>query len=103
MSFQLGGYGVQRWKGMCSAILKGDWQRAGDEMEWSDATKKQKRSAWWTQTRSRCEKSAHAMRTGSFKPLTGIDPKEVTPIEALSIRMFTKVELIEELLRREQT
>lgn len=66
MSYQLGGYGVQRWKGMCNAILNGDWDRASDEMLWSDGTKKVKRSAWYTQTQDRCEKAAHAMRTGSF-------------------------------------
>lgn len=92
MSYQLGGYGVQRWKGMCGAILEGDWERAGDEMEWSDATKKKKRSHWWTQTKSRCEAAAHAMRTGYFP---GNAPEEV-----VNLTTSEEVELPTELVGR---
>ena len=66
MSFQLGGYGVQRFTSMVEAIQEEDWERAADEMIWRDATKKIKRSAWYTQTTDRCLAASEAMRTGSF-------------------------------------
>lgn len=66
MSYQLGGYGVQRWKGMCGAILEEKWELASYEMLYSDGTTQDKPSAWFLQTQSRCERAAYAMKYGYF-------------------------------------
>lgn len=55
MAFQLGTVGVAEFAKMISAIQRGDYQAAGDEME---------RSAWHVQTKERCERMAAVMRSG---------------------------------------
>ena len=104
MSFQLGGYGVQRFKAMVKAIHEEDWDRAADEMLWRDGLKKHRPSAWFSQTQSRCESAAHAMRTGSFdKPeAPAILSEPVSELASYSNEEFFKhcETILKELLRR---
>ena len=78
MSFQLGGYGVQRFTSMCKAIHEEDWDRAADEMLWRDGLKKHRPSKWFTETKSRCEQAAHAMRYSTFEEVDTPDEKILT-------------------------
>ena len=91
MTFQIGGFGVQRkFPSFVKAVQEEDWDRAADEMLWSNGLKKQRRSAWWKQTKERCETMAEKMRTGTIAaapteerlnqidtPLTGITDQEL--------------------------
>ena len=65
MCFQIGS--INKWKSMLNAIRESDWDRAADEMLWSNGLTKVKRSAWYRQTRQRCERAADAMRVGYFE------------------------------------
>ncbi|MDE0685611.1 MAG: glycoside hydrolase family protein [Candidatus Poribacteria bacterium] len=66
MCFQMGGAGVRKFKAFLQALKDGDWERAADEMEWSNGLKKQRRSAWYKQTQIRFTAAANAMRKGYF-------------------------------------
>ena len=63
MAFQVGGHGVQyKFPSFVKAVKAEDWDRAADEMEWSNGLKKQRRSAWYKQTPDRCADMANKMR-----------------------------------------
>ena len=66
MIFQMGGGGLRKFPSFIKAVLGGDWDRAADEMLWSNGLKKQRRSAWYKQTKERCQEAADAMRVGYF-------------------------------------
>ena len=66
MLFQMGASGVRKFKSFIAAVIEGDWDRAADEMLWSNGLRKQKRSAWYKQTPDRCQEAADAMRVGYF-------------------------------------
>lgn len=97
MSFQLGGYGVQRFKSMVAAIQVQDWDRAADEMLWRDGLKKHRPSAWFSQTQVRCEASANAIRYGTFDV-----PPEVIPEKIFTegLGSYSNDELLRELVKR---
>ena len=66
MEFQMGVAGVQKFVSFLQALRVGDYDRAADEMEWSNGLKKQRRSKWYKQTKDRCIEMAKAMREGVF-------------------------------------
>lgn len=66
MVFQMGGGGLRKFPSFIAAVKAGDWDRAADEMLWSNGLKKQRRSAWYKQTKIRCQEAAEAMRVGYF-------------------------------------
>ena len=68
MAFQNGS--CVKFPSMVNAVKEGDWERAADEMLWSNGLKKNRRSAWYKQTPERCQENADMMRCGSaVKPL----------------------------------
>lgn len=102
MSFQVGGYGVQKkFPSFVKAFKEQDWQRASDEMLWSNGLKKQRHSAWHKQTPGRCEESAKMMLTGlmpgeevkTVNPLT--NNGEINSISEISFTNFTDRELLD--------
>ena len=65
MAFQMGGYGVRsKFPSFMKAVKSEDWQRASDEMMWSNGLIKQKRSQWWKDSPTRCEEMADKMLHG---------------------------------------
>lgn len=66
MCYQMGAGGVRKFKSFIAAVIDGDWDRAADEMLWSNGLRRQRRSAWYKQTPDRCQEAADAMRGGSF-------------------------------------
>lgn len=98
MAFQIGGHGIQRkFPSFVKAMKAGDHDAAADEMLWSNGKKKQRRSAWWKQTRTRCETMAEKMRNGTIAAApTEQRPEQVdTPLAGV-----TDQELITEIARR---
>ena len=96
MAFQIGGFGIQRkFPSFVKAIQGEDWDRAAEEMLWSNGLKKQRRSAWYKQTPNRCQEMADKMRNGT----TETDPKPADDKPA-ELTAFTDKEILEELLRR---
>lgn len=65
MAFQNGS--CVKFPSMVNAIKDGDWERAADEMLWSNGLKKNRRSAWYKQTPTRCQENADMMRQGSVE------------------------------------
>ena len=65
MAFQLGS--VVKFPSMVNAVKSGGWDRAADEMLWSNGLKKQRQSQWYKDTPNRCQKMADAMRYGTFE------------------------------------
>ena len=63
MAFQNGS--CVKFPSMVKAVKEGDWQRASDEMLWSNGLKKNRRSAWYKQTPGRCQENADMMLKGS--------------------------------------
>ncbi len=97
MAYQLGS--VIKFPEMVSAVKRGDWDRAADEMLWSNGLKKQRRSQWYKDTPKRCEKMAAAMRFGAFDAYntpSGRKPDD-TPLSS-----YTTEALLRELLTREK-
>ena len=96
MSFQMGGYKIQRgFPSFVAAIKNEDWDRAADEMMWSNGLKKQKRSAWYQQTPDRCQEMSDKMRHGSKTPQS--DGTEENDIDLSSV---SNENLLGELRRR---
>ena len=65
MAFQNGS--CIKFPSMVKAVKEGDWNRAADEMLWSNGLRKKKRSVWYTQTPGRCQENADMMRFGSTR------------------------------------
>lgn len=98
MAFQLGGPGVRmKFPSFVRAVHAEDWDRAADEMLYSNGVLKQKRSQWYIDTPARCQAMADKMRNGSEKPK---DP--VTDSDLASLSGYASTELLQELIRREQ-
>lgn len=104
MSFQVGGYGVQRkFPSFCEAVKGKDWQRAADEMMWSNGLKKQRRSAWHKQTATRCEEAADMMLTGVIIGEELVPPnKELsdTPSKQMDLETYSDGQVLDDLARR---
>ena len=93
MAFQLGGPGVRRkFPSFVKAVHAEDWNRAADEMVWSNGLTKQKRSQWYIDTPGRAQEMSDRMRYGS-------ESKSAFP-EAVEYRdtLIEKFETIETLL-----
>lgn len=66
MAYQMGGYKIQRkFPSFVKAMKAEDWDRAADEMLYSNGLRKEKRSAWYQQTPERCQEMADRMRNGT--------------------------------------
>ena len=107
MAFQIGGYGVQRkFPAFVQAVQNADWNRAADEMLWRNGLKKQKRSAWYTQTPTRCQTMATAMRTGTGliesreSTQEGTYISEETPTQALFESLETTLAVLKSRIDR---
>ena len=69
MAFQLGGPGVRmKFPSFVGAVKSEDWERAADEMLWSNGETKERRSQWYKDTPQRCQMMADKMRYGCGKP-----------------------------------
>ena len=99
MLFQMGAGGVRKFKSFIEAIIRGDWDRAADEMVWSNGLRKKKRSAWYKQTQDRCQEAADAMRVGYFEEYQESEESEQSEVLSTLSDVPTK-ELIAELSRR---
>ena len=97
MAFQIGGFGIQRkFPSFVKAVKDKDYNRAAEEMLWSNGLKKQRRSAWWKQTKGRCEEMAEKMRNGTVAAASNQSPEQIdTPLTDA-----TDQGLIAELSRR---
>ena len=87
MTFQIGGFGIQRkFPSFVKAVQEEDWERAADEMQWSNGLKKQRRSAWYKQTPDRCQEMADRMRNGTVEAApTEQRPEQVdTPLAGMT-------------------
>ena len=94
MAFQMGGFGVRsKFPSFVKAMKSADWDRAADEMLWSNGLKKQKRSAWYAETPKRCQEMADRMRGE-----TTIDLKP--SFLEYDLSLISDTELITELQRR---
>lgn len=75
MAFQLGGPGVRmKFPSFVKAVHAEDWERAADEMIWSNGLLKQKRSQWYIDTPHRAQAMSDKMRYGSAGKPTESDP-----------------------------
>ena len=80
MAFQMGGYGVRKkFPSFMKAVKAEDWDRAADEMMWSNGLKKQRRSQWWNDSWERCELMAEKMRNGTVAKIASPDPEYYDP------------------------
>ena len=95
MCFQIGS--INKFKSMLQAIRDEDWQRASDEMLYSNGLTKAKRSAWYNQTPERCQRAADAMITGYFKKYAKIQPTAENDIDLSSV---SNEQLLDELRKR---
>ena len=88
MAFQLGGAGVRRkFPSFVQAVHNQDWDRAADEMLWSNGLLKQRRSQWYKDTPRRCQEMADKMRNGTIVEATEVVTEVVRDNETLeSIR-----------------
>lgn len=95
MAFQLGGPGVRmKFPSFVKAVHAEDWDRAADEMLWSNGLLKQKRSQWYIDTPDRCQLMSDKMRNGSSSESTGVAPLTV------DLSTVSNEELMAELSRR---
>ena len=108
MAFQLGGEGVRRKFPACVKAIKAeDWDRAADEMLWSNGLLKQRRSQWWKDCggdrpkeygeENRCEVMADRMRRG-FIETDNIEPIADAPgasvFDTVDVSTLSDAELI---------
>lgn len=97
MAFQLGAPGVrQKFPSFVKAVKEQDWNRAADEMLWSNGLKKQRRSQWYKDTPPRCETMAKRMRFG----LMSNETDSVESKSEFDLSQVTNAKLIAELKRR---
>ena len=98
MCYQMGS--VKKFPSFIEAVKLGDWNRAADEMLWSNGLRKERRSAWYKETPNRCQRAADAMISGN---LEGYDDTSV--VQAIKsqddfIEGISNTDLIAELQRR---
>ena len=87
MAYQMGGYKIQKkFPSFVKAMKEKDYDRAADEMLWSNGLRKERRSAWYKQTPERCQEMADRMRhgTATVKAANDVDSFEDIPIDELS-------------------
>ena len=89
MCYQMGS--VSKFKSFIKHVKAGEWDKAADEMEWSNGEKKNRRSAWYKKTTDRCVEAAEAMRVGYWKAYQD-DPNADEQQSALSGVETIKVE-----------
>ena len=95
MAFQMGS--VVKFPSMVNAIKSADWERAADEMLWSNGLKKQRRSQWYKDTPKRCQKMSDGIRWGNFDGQF----KQPLPVVAASpLSAYSDADLIDELYQR---
>ena len=104
MLFQMGVGSVKKFKSFIAAIVSGDWQRASDEMLWSNGLRKKKRSIWYTQSPTRCQEAADAMRDGYFieyqKEIADADKSVDESVIGVSLLDASVGELLEAIASR---
>lgn len=101
MAFQMGS--VRPFKAFRGAVHEQDWDKAAEEMLWSNSELKNKRSKWYLDTPERCQRASDAMRVGYFEALQEeTDPfTEVRAnIKASALSDFSNRELLIELAKR---
>ena len=105
MAFQNGS--CVKFPSMVKAVKAGDWDRAADEMLWSNGEKKNRRSAWYKQTPGRCQENADMMRNGtqdkSADPLE-VDAQTVAELknaysEGFEVAVIDKLDRILDILK----
>ena len=108
MAFQNGS--CVKFPSMVQAVKDGDWQRASDEMLWSNGLKKNRRSAWYKQTPRRCQENADMMLNGTVKKRiiagdvkieTEVDPTNNAYSEGFETDVIERLERILSHLERE--
>ena len=65
---------------MVKAVKEGDWNRAADEMLWSNGLRKQRRSAWYKQTPNRCQDAADKMRNDDSEKPSETEPSALSRV-----------------------
>ena len=95
MAFQMGS--VVKFPSMVNAIKLADWERAADEMLWSNGLKKQRRSQWHKDTPKRCQKMSDGIRWGNFD---GQFKQPLPVVAARPLSAYSDADLIEELYQR---
>ena len=89
MCYQMGS--VSKFKSFIKHAKAGEWEKAADEMEWSNGETKQRRSAWYKETPERCEEAADAMRAGFWIAYQD-DPNEnktaVSGVEKVEVEAY---------------
>ena len=86
MCYQMGS--VSKFKSFIKAVKESDWDRAADEMLWSNGLKKQRRSAWYKETPKRCQKASDIMR--GQKLLKEVDAPTV-PVEVIAAQLSDSI------------
>ena len=98
MAFQLGGEGVRRkFPSFVKAVKSEDWERAADEMLWSNGLKKQRRSQWYKDTPDRCQLMADRMRKGVIKgdsTETSADAPSASVLNDIDLSTLSDAELV---------
>lgn len=98
MTFQIGGFGIQsKFPSFVKAVKAEDWDRAADEMLWSNGLKKQRRSAWYKQTPDRCQLMADRMRHGETEEELETPEILAREIEPGELTGFSDGELITQI------
>ena len=82
MAYNLGGEGFRGFQNMIAAVKAGDYARAADEMQWTDATKT-KLTDWYNQVGLRAPVLQEMMRTGQYPA----DAHRFSPSPASSSQM----------------
>ena len=97
MAFQLGGHGVRsKFPSFVKAVKAEDWDRAADEMLWSNGLLKQKRSQWYVDSPDRAQLMSDKMRNGTIV-------KMATPAKAEAGREKEDSEMIIETFQETST
>ena len=103
MAFQLGGHGVRsKFPSFVKAVKEEDWDRAADEMLWSNGLRQERRSQWYKDTPHRCQEMADKMRNGTVATSQDSMVSEIQEKTGqVGLESFEKLELLQELIRRE--
>ena len=102
MAYQLGGPGVRmKFPSFVKAVKAEDWERAADEMLWSNGLRKERRSQWYKDTPKRCQEMADKMRLGgALNEIVDDDIPDLTEDVRSTERLLQELESITEELRR---
>lgn len=71
MSYNMGHDKLSKFKGMKAALDKGDYGRAADEVEYSDANTKKQRTPYYQQTGDRAKENVERFRTAKARKEIG--------------------------------